>query len=176
VLTVASGGFSVENLGSPLLSSRSSGFYPPHCYQASLVPRVISTPRRICLPLTPPRFGFSCSAWFYSVDRSPQRQVRRVSLGKTHHLPISRPASHRFDSSGYQVLLCHACSTFSPTPYSRFAVRYVHGFCLMLPSDPPFLVDALALLALLFRPVTASGFFSSILSLEDRRMRHARHT
>ncbi|MBW2184777.1 MAG: hypothetical protein JRF49_13075 [Deltaproteobacteria bacterium] len=46
----------------------------------------------------------------------------------------------------------------------------------MLPSDPPFLVDALALLALLFRPVTASGFFSSILSLEDRRMRHARHT
>ena len=41
--------------------------------------------------------------------------------------------------SGYQVSLLQACSTSSPTPYSRFAVRYVHGFCLMLPSNTPFL-------------------------------------
>jgi hypothetical protein len=31
----------------------------------------------------------------------------------------------------------------------------VHGFCLMLPPDAPFLETALALLALPFRPVTA---------------------
>jgi len=29
--------------------------------------------------------------------------------------------------------------TSSPTPYSRCAVRYVHGFCPMLPPDTPFL-------------------------------------
>ena len=57
--------------------------------------------------------------------------------------------------SGYQVSLYHACSTSSPTPYSRFAVRYVHGFCLMLPSDTPLSGNALALSASSFRPVTA---------------------
>jgi len=45
----------------------------------------------------------------------------------------------------------------------------------MLPSDPPFLVDALALLALLFRPVTASDLLP-VSFLEGRRLRHARHT
>ena len=33
---------------------------------------------------------------FSNVYCSLQRQVRRVSLGKTHHLPISRPTSLRF--------------------------------------------------------------------------------
>jgi hypothetical protein len=58
-------------------------------------------------------------------------------------------------SSGYQVSPSHVGSTSSPTPYSRFAVRYVHGFCLMLPSDTPLSGNALALSASSFRPVTA---------------------
>jgi len=42
--------------------------------------------------------------------------------------------------AGYQVSLYHVCSTSSPQPYSWFAVRYVHGFCLMLPPDPSLLM------------------------------------
>jgi len=42
--------------------------------------------------------------------------------------------------SGYQASPSHVGSPSSPTPSSRFAVRYVHGFCLMLPPDTPFLV------------------------------------
>jgi len=42
--------------------------------------------------------------------------------------------------SGYQASPSHAGSTSAPTPSSWFAVRYVHGFCLMLPPDTPFLV------------------------------------
>ena len=57
--------------------------------------------------------------------------------------------------SGYQASPSHVGSTSFPTPSSRFAVRYVHGFCLMLPSDTPISGNALALLASSFRPVTA---------------------
>ena len=56
---------------------------------------------------------------------------------------------------GYQASPSHVGSTSSPTPSSRFAVRYVHGFCLRLPSNTPISGDALALLASSFRPVTA---------------------
>jgi len=45
----------------------------------------------------------------------------------------------------------------------------------MLPLDGPFLEPALALSALPFRPVTA-GDFTSSLSPEERRLRHARRT
>ena len=76
--------------------------------------------------------------------------------------------------SGYQASLNHACSTSSPTPYSRFAVRYVHGFCLMLPSDTPISGHALALLASSFRPVTADH--NVPVPLERQPVRHARHT
>jgi len=69
-------------------------------------------------------------------QRSTTGQIG-LSLGKTHHLPISRPAPCQFDISGYQVSRTRVCSTFFPTPYSRFAVRYVHRFCLMLPPGPP---------------------------------------
>ena len=57
--------------------------------------------------------------------------------------------------SGYQASPSHVGSTSFPTPSSRFAVRYVHGFCLMLPSDIRISRNALALLASSFRPVTA---------------------
>jgi DNA-binding HxlR family transcriptional regulator len=44
--------------------------------------------------------------------------------------PRLQPASYQAQYAripGYQVSLSHVCSTSSPTPYSRFAVRYVHG-------------------------------------------------
>ena len=67
----------------------------------------------------------------------------RASLGKTHHLPIFRPPTCQFGISGYQVSPIRVCSTSSPTPSSRFAVRYVHRFCLMLPPGPPLPVEPL---------------------------------
>jgi hypothetical protein len=106
---------------------------------------------------------FSLSVRFPNVSGSLRRRVRRASPGKTQHLPISRPASVR--STGYQASLSHASSTTSsPLPYSpaKGGIRYVHRFCLMLPSDGPFLVPALASLALPFRPVTAGDFTSSL--------------
>ena len=63
-------------------------------------------------------------------------QNSRASSGKAYDLPACRPASHRFDTAGYRVSLAQACSTLSPMPYSRFAVRYVRRFYLMLPPDP----------------------------------------
>ena len=44
-------------------------------------------------PSAPPRFGVSSSSRFAVVSGNLQQQDRRASLGKTHHLPISRPAS-----------------------------------------------------------------------------------
>jgi len=58
------------------------------------------------------------------------------------------------------------CFRHSPSRQATIArlpaIRYVHGFCLMLPPDGPFLEPALALLALPFRPVTAGDFTSSL--------------
>jgi hypothetical protein len=47
---------------------------------------------------TLPRFGFALSVRFYDTPRNFRYQCRRASLGKTHHLPISRPTSLRFGS------------------------------------------------------------------------------
>jgi len=44
-------------------------------------------------PSVPSRFGVSSSSQFAIVAGNRRRQNRRASLGKTHHLPISRPAS-----------------------------------------------------------------------------------
>ena len=44
-------------------------------------------------PSVPPRFGVSSSSRFAVVAGTWRRLNRRASLGKTHHLPISRPAS-----------------------------------------------------------------------------------
>ena len=106
------------------------GFFGP---ESSVLP--VNLP-----PSVPPRFGVSSSSRFAVVAGNLPRQDRRASLGKTPHLPRSRPASRWVDYSGYQASRIHACSAFSPPPSSRFAVRYVPGFCLMLPPDIPFLV------------------------------------
>ena len=88
-------------------------------------------------PSVPTCLGVTVSTLVYCrhQQRSTTGQVG-LSLGKTQHLPIFRPASCQFDTSGYQVSPILVCLTFSPTPYSRFAVRYVHRFCLMLPPGP----------------------------------------
>ena len=50
-------------------------------------------------PFVPkPRFGFAFAVRFYEISGNSRPQHRRASLGKTHYLPIFRPASHRFDS------------------------------------------------------------------------------
>jgi hypothetical protein len=73
----------------------SSGFSPPLRYRASSVPIYQYYPW-ICHPLTPNRFRVSLSVRFSGLSRSIRGQVRRASLGKTQHLPISRPTSLRF--------------------------------------------------------------------------------
>jgi hypothetical protein len=82
---------------SSLHPSRSSGFSPPRCYQASsaLSPQYFP---RICHPLPPLRLGISSAVRRSVVYDNPRRQGRRASLGKTHHLPVSRPASCQLGS------------------------------------------------------------------------------
>ena len=76
--------------GSHVVVSRSSGFSPPHCYQASqaLSPQYYPW---ICHPLPPSRSGITVTgSVFYGLFRP---QGRRTSRGKTHSLPVCRPAS-----------------------------------------------------------------------------------
>ena len=51
----------------------------------------------------------------------------------SHGLPTFRPAPQRFVSQNIRPTLNASAS--SPTSSSRFAVRSVHGFCSMPPSD-----------------------------------------
>jgi hypothetical protein len=76
--------------GSHRVVSRSSGFSPPRCYQASqaLSPQYYPW---ICHPLPRSRSGFAVTeSVFYGLFRP---QGRRTSRGKTHSLSVSRPAS-----------------------------------------------------------------------------------
>ena len=127
-----------DALGLPLsLLAGSSGFSPPLCYQASpaLSPQYYT---QICRPLPLSRLGFLPSrVRFMALSGNNWSQDRRASPGKIApppHIP-SNFTSVRF--TGYQDSLSHACSSSSPQPSSWFAVRYVHGLCLMLPPDTP---------------------------------------
>ncbi len=82
------------------------------------------SPSRFCFMKSLAPLGFQC---------------RRVSLGKMHQPPCIPSNFTAIRFTGYQVSPSHDGSTSSPRPYSRFAVRYVHRFCLMLPPDSPFL-------------------------------------
>ena len=131
----------------------------------------------ICHPLPPHCFGFSYSARFSNAYGILRHQISVASLGKTHLLTVSRPASPKKGFPGYRVSLCHACSTPFPRPYSRFVVRYVHCFCLMLPPDIH-LWDCpcpvgVALPSANGGRFTATSFLSS---MEGRIARHARRT
>lgn len=133
-LTVASGGSSNINTLSSftslvlrvLSSTLLPGFFGP---ESSVLP--VNLPPPCTLPASGSPYRFS----FIVPSAALQHQCSRASLGKTHHLPISRPASRQVGYSRYQALPSHAGSTSLPTPFSWFALRYVHRFCLMLPSD-----------------------------------------
>lgn len=76
--------------GSHAVVARSSGFYPPPGYPASLALSPQYYPW-ICHPRPRSRSGFAVTeSVFYGLFRP---QGRRTSRGKTPRLPISRPAS-----------------------------------------------------------------------------------
>ena len=113
----SNGAFSAKGILHMLISPWSSGFYPPLCRQASSALSHQYYPWS-CHPLHPPRFGVSLSVRFYDVLGNLRHQCRRASLGKTHHLPISRPASHRFDSPDIRPCLV---TTARPSPQRHIA-------------------------------------------------------
>jgi hypothetical protein len=78
---------------------------------------------------SPSRFGFMESL------ATLEFQCRRASLGKMLQPPCISSNFTAVRFTGYQVSFIHVNSTSFPRPYSRFAVRYVHRFCLMLPPD-----------------------------------------
>ena len=127
---------------------------------SALLPGVIGPESSVLLvdlpPSAPsPASGSPSRVGFSKIPDNMESQHRRASLGKTHQPPCIPSNFTKVRFTGYQDSPSHDGSASSPLPYSRFAVRYVHRFCLMLPSDAPFLETALALLALPFRPVTA---------------------
>ncbi len=134
-------------------SSGSSGFSPPHCYQRFIGPESLVLSVNLP-PSAPPRFGVASSIWFSAVAGNLRRQSRRASLGKTHHLPISRPASCRFGSPDIRSRL--VTSTRPPPQHhiagSLFATYTGSASCFLQTSISG---HALALLASSFRPVTA---------------------
>ena len=79
-----------------------SPFLIVRVFSSTLLPGFIgpesSVPPWICYPLPPPRFGISSSIRFSAISGNLRQQDRRASLGKTHHLLVSRPASCQFGS------------------------------------------------------------------------------
>ena len=115
----------------------SSGFSPPLCYQASLAlsPQYYT---QICHPLPLSLLGSLPSRVRFMAPAGNDRgQGRRTSPGKIAPPPHISSSFTSVRFTGHQDSLTYACSSSSPLPFSWFAVRYVHGFCLMLPSDTP---------------------------------------
>ena len=141
--------------------SQSPRFYPPRCYQASLAlgPRYYL---RICHPLLPSRLGFAFAGlWFSTVFRALHPfHGRAGGLPGVRLTPSSYPVHLQCPLAveiGYRGLPIHVCSPPSGHPYRWFAVRYVHEFCLMLPSDGPFLAPPLPCWRY-FRPIAVFSF------------------
>jgi hypothetical protein len=156
----------------------SSGFSPPRCYQRFSGPASSVLPR-ICHPLAPARIGaLPYRVGFLTALDSLGRQTSRASRVRRTPWPISRPVPRRFRFPQISGLAFRAGSTASPTPSSRFAVRYVHGFCLMLPSDTPFLVKCPChFLALPFRLGNGGLFlYFQPFTAGSRHVRHAGRT
>ena len=97
-------GFSSRSILTITVPCRSSGFYPPRCYQASpaLSPQYFL---RICHPLHPAPLRDLLRGLVLWRHSSLQRQCRRASPGKTHRLPVSRPTSQRFGSPDIRARL-----------------------------------------------------------------------
>ena len=123
---------------------------------SSVLSANLTTSAPCSLPGTPSAIRFSTPA------RSRPEQSRRSSPGKTHCLPISRPAPLRFGSPDIRTCLvkparppprCHLAG-------SLFATYMGSASCFL---QTPVSGFALALLAWPFRPVTA-GVLVSLLA------------
>jgi hypothetical protein len=68
-------------------------------------------------PSVPPRFGVAYSSRFSIASCNLRRQSSRASLGKTHHLPLSRPASCQFGTPDIRSRL--ATSARPPPQHHR---------------------------------------------------------
>jgi hypothetical protein len=150
VLTVASDGFSaLQSLPSydpfPVIRVLSStllpGFFGP---ESSVLPVNLPPSAPSAASGSPPRlqfYGLYC-------------HCSRASLGKTHHLSISRPASPWFGSPDIRPRLP---TRARPPPHSHIAgslfATYMDSASCFLQA--PVSGNTLALLALPFRPVTA---------------------
>ena len=77
-------------------------------------PWVISTVRESATLCTLPRFGIAYAVSVLWDLGNLRPQHRRASLGKTHHLPVSRPTSQRFDSPDIR-----SCSATTARPPCR---------------------------------------------------------
>ena len=131
---------------------------PPRGCTREFAPLCVSVVRVLSSTLLPGFFGPESSV--LSVDLPPfapllaagspfasqfstARERRRAGgLPGVRHTASPYPVQLQCTAGtpiGYGALLCHACSSPSIHPSSWFAVRYVHGFCLRLPSDLPFL-------------------------------------
>ena len=136
-LSSASSHSRVTLLNCPRPLAGSSGFSPPHCRQASqaLSPQYYT---QICRPLPLSQLGFLPSrVRFMAPSGNNRDHDRRTSPGKIAPPPHIPSSFTSVRSTGYQDSLWYACSSSSPLPFSWFAVRYVHGFCLILPPDSP---------------------------------------
>ena len=97
---------------------------------------------------TLPRFGFALSVRFYDTPSNFIYHCRRAFLGKTHHLPISRPTSQRFGSPDIRPRSvtparppprCHIVGSLFATYMGSAScfLRTPHFWKLPLPCWPP---------------------------------------
>jgi hypothetical protein len=100
------------------LTSRSSGFCPPRCYQASqaLSHQLLTVDLPPSAPF--PVWGSPFPGRFYGPIGNLRGHSRRASRGKAHHLLVSRPASVRFGSSDIGTRLVRSAR---PPPRSHLA-------------------------------------------------------
>ncbi len=141
----------------PPLSAESSGFSPPHCYQASLAlsPQYYT---QICRPLSLPRLGsLPTRLSFMPPPETIGDRTGELPRVRPHRLPISRPTSPRFGSPDIRT---RSGTPARPPPRSHpvgsLSATYMGSASCFLQT--PVSGCALALLALSFRPVTADSY------------------
>jgi len=147
----------VRSLDRPDFHFRSSGFSPPHCYQASQALSLQYYPQ-ICHPLSLPRLGsLPTRLSFMASPKTIKARTGGLPRVRSHRLPISRPTSPRFGSPDIRT---RSATPARPPPRSHivgslFATYMGSASCFL---QTPISGRALALLALPFRPVTAGSY------------------
>lgn len=142
-----SGGPGLPPVVRVLSSALLPGFIGP---ESSVLPMDLPPSAPSPLRVRRSRFGFQSpvstdwitqcplSAW---VDAPAESSgIEAVGLPGVRHVTSSYPVRLQLplvSPIGYRGSLTRACSPPSGHPSSRFAVRYVHEFCLMLPPDGP---------------------------------------